>query len=60
MRYGVWDRLRSPEPMGRSAWVAKLDVPAVGFVLTFVYTLSVTGYCIALPWCALKTGPRPG
>ena len=49
MRCGVWDRLRSLEPMGREAWVVKLELPAVGFVLTFVLTFSVTGYVISLP-----------
>ena len=45
----MWDRLRSLEPVGGPAWVVKLDLPAVGFVYTFVYTFSVTGYVISLP-----------
>ena len=38
----VWDRLRSLEPVRKSAEVVKLDLPAVTFVLTFVRTFSVT------------------
>ena len=60
MRYGISNRLRSLGASGRPARVIKLDSPAVGFVLTFVYTFSVTDYVISLPWGALKISPRPG